>query len=57
MKKYIVEVTFQGSYQIEVKAKNAGEACEKAENSKEFANLKWEDASCREIDVAYADEE
>ena len=57
MKNYIVEVTFQGSYQIEVKAKSAEEACEKVENSKKFANLKWEDASCREIEVSYADEE
>lgn len=57
MKHYIVEITFSGSYQIEVNAKNASEACEKVENSKKFASLKWEDASCREISVAYADEE
>lgn len=57
MKTYVVEITFSGSYQIEVEAKNSSDACEKVENSKEFRDLKWNDAGCREISVAYADEE
>ena len=56
MKKYVVEVTFSGHYSIEVEAKNPGEACDKVENSKEFLELDWNDAGCREVSVAYADE-
>ena len=56
MKKYVVEITFSGSYQIEVEASDSSEACDKVQNSEEFMNLKWEDAGCREITTAYADE-
>lgn len=56
MKKYVVEITFSGSYQIEVKANDPSEACDKVLNSEDFRNLKWGDASQKEISVAYADE-
>ena len=57
MKNFIVTIDFTGSCTIEVKAKDADDACEKVLNSKKFANLKWNDAMEKEISVAYADEE
>ena len=40
MKNFVVMIDFNGSYQIEVKAEDVDQACEKVLNSKEFANLK-----------------